>query len=149
MIWRLRPLTKPQVINYFPQYKSDPHLEEYSDYCRVRLILHHPFIDWDDLLSVDDQVYAMYVDAFRACIQQHVHPKDFYTDLEESGELGSDSDTNLDNSSDEGEDNNYLLADFEIFAHWRPQDDFPRMDISEGLSYRDMDRNFDWLIFFS
>ena len=130
-------------------FRSDPHLEDYPDYCRVRLMLHHPFVDWDDLLSVDGQVYTTYVDAFRACIRQHVHPEDFYTDLEESGELGSVSDTDSDISSDEGEDIHHPLADFEILARRRPQEDFPRVDISEGLSYRDMDRDFDWPMFFA
>jgi ATP-dependent DNA helicase PIF1 len=68
IIWKLRPRAKLQVINYFSQYKSNPHLEEYSDYCRMRLMLHHPFVDWDDLLSVDGQVYTTYVDAFCASI---------------------------------------------------------------------------------
>src|SRR5580692_1433760 len=148
MIWKLRPCAKPRVINYFPRYKNNPRLEAYSDYCRVKLILHHPFVNWDDLLSVDGQVYTTYVDAFRACIQQHVHPEDFYTDLEESGELGSVSDTDSDISGDEGEDIHHPLADFEILARRRPQEDFPRVDVSEGLSYRDMDRDFNWPMFF-
>jgi ATP-dependent DNA helicase PIF1 len=149
MIWKLRPRAKPRVINYFPRYKNDPRIEAYSDYCRVRLMLHHPFVDWDDLLSVEGQVYASYIDAFRACTQQHVHPEDFYTDLEELEGLGSDSDTDSDDSSDEDEDNNYPLAGFEILARRRPRDDFPRVDVSEGLSYRDIDRDFNWPMFFA
>jgi hypothetical protein len=104
----------------------------------VRLILHHPFVDWDDLLSVDSQVYIIYIDAFHACTQHHIYLKDFYMDIKELGELGSDSDTNSDDSSDEGEGDNYPLADFEIFAHWRSQDDFFYVDTSEGLSYQDI-----------
>ena len=106
-------------------------------------MLHHPFVNWDDLLSVNGQVYVTYVDAFHACIQQHVHPEDFYTDMEASGELVSDLDTDLDDSSDEDEDVHHPLADFEILTRQRPRDDFPRVDTSEGLSYRDMDRDFD------
>jgi hypothetical protein len=30
-------------------------------------MLHHPFVDWEDLLVVDGQVYGSYIDAFRAC----------------------------------------------------------------------------------
>ena len=74
MTWKLRLHAKPRVINYFPQYKNNLHIEEYSDYCRVRLMLHHSFVDWDDLLSVNGQVYDSYVDAFYACEQRHVHP---------------------------------------------------------------------------
>jgi hypothetical protein len=83
-------------------------------------MLHHPFVDWDDLLSVDGQVYPLYVDAFRTCTQKHEHPEVFYMDLEESGELSLDSDTEQDDSSNKGEDNNYPLDDFEILARRRP-----------------------------
>jgi hypothetical protein len=69
-------------------------------------------------------------------------------DIEGLGELGSDSDTDSNDSSDEGEDDNYPLADFEIFARRRPQDDFPHVDTSEGLSYQDIDCDFNWPIFF-
>jgi hypothetical protein len=92
---------------------------------------------------------ASYIDAFRACTQQHVHPEDFYTDLEEPEGLGSNLDTDSDDSSDEDEDNNYPLAGFEILACRRPRDDFPRVDISEGLSYQDIDRDFNWPMFFT
>ena len=111
-------------------------------------MLHHPFVDWDDLLSVGGQVYGSYVDAFHACTQQHVHPEDFYADLEESGsQPGSDTDSDSDDTSDENPDDNYPLADFEVFAHRRPQNDFPHMDVSDGLGYQDMDRDYDWTLF--
>ena len=51
MTWKLRPHAKPRVINYFPRYKNNPCVEEYSDYCQVKLMLHHPFVDWDDRWS--------------------------------------------------------------------------------------------------
>ena len=63
--------------------------------------------------------------------------------MEASGELVSDSDTDSDDSSGEDEDVRHPLADFEILARRRPRDDFPRVDASEGLSYQDMDRDFD------
>ena len=45
MMWRVRPRASSRVINYYPRYLNDPELETYSDYCRVKLMLHHPFID--------------------------------------------------------------------------------------------------------
>ena len=99
-------------------------------------MLHHPFVDWDDLLSVGGQVYSLYVDAFHACILRHVYPEDFYMDLDKSGsQLGSDSDSNSDDASDESQDENYPLADFEVFAHHKPRDDFPYMDVAGSLGY--------------
>jgi hypothetical protein len=29
--WKLRPRAKPRVINYFPRYKNNPRIKEYSD----------------------------------------------------------------------------------------------------------------------
>jgi hypothetical protein len=45
MTWRVRPRASPRVINYYPRYLNDPDLQTYSDYCRVKLMLHHPFVD--------------------------------------------------------------------------------------------------------
>ena len=80
--WRVRPRASARVINYFPKYESELEGPSYGDYCRVRLMLHHPFIDWEDLLSVDGQLYESYIHAFQACTQSHTHPDDFYTDPE-------------------------------------------------------------------
>jgi hypothetical protein len=73
---------------------NDPELETYLDFCRVKLMLYHPFTDWADLLSVDGHTYKLYIDAFRAYHHLHTHPQDFYTDPEAEC---SDSD----NESDE------------------------------------------------
>jgi hypothetical protein len=101
-------------------------------------MLHHPFVDWIDLLSVDGQVYRSYIDAFRACIQLHTHPQDFYTDPEAEC---SDSDSESDEDPQEADE--HPLADFEAFARRRPQEDFTRMDL-DSLGTREMDRNYDW-----
>src|SRR3981081_2558722 len=74
LTWRVRPQANPWVINYYPWYLNDSKSQTYSDYCRVKLMLHHPFVDWRDLLSVDGQVYSSYIDAFQACNQSHSHP---------------------------------------------------------------------------
>jgi hypothetical protein len=40
-------------------------------------------------------------------------------------------------------DDDYPLADFEVFAPQRPHDDFSHVD-GEGMGYRDIDRDYDW-----
>jgi hypothetical protein len=116
LIWKIRPRASPRVINYYPRYPDDPKSLGYSDYCRVKLMLHHPFTDWPDLLSVENETYESYIEAFRACKRVHTHPEDFYDDPKGDG---SDSDSD---SGDEGlqEDEEYPLADFEAFARRRP-----------------------------
>jgi hypothetical protein len=140
LTWKIRPRASPRVINYFPRYSSIPESPDYSDYCRVRLMLHHPFVDWDDLLSVDGQVYGSYIDAFQACRRSHTHPPDFYTDPEAEC---SDSDNESDDDPEE-EPDEHPLADFEAFARRRPQEDFTRIDLLDGLGSREIDRQYDW-----
>jgi hypothetical protein len=47
-----QPRAQLQVIYYFPRYSSNPDSDQYDDYCRVRLMLHHPFEHPTDLLTL-------------------------------------------------------------------------------------------------
>ena len=64
-------------------------------------MLHHPFTDWPDLLSVENKTHGSYVKAFQACKQVHTYPEDFYNDPEGQGE-GSDSDSDSANEGSTG-----------------------------------------------
>lgn len=79
-IWMPRPRALRRVINYFLRYSSDSRSTSNTDFCRVKLMLHHSFVAWQDLLSVDGLAYASYVDAFRVCLRLYTHPSNFYTD---------------------------------------------------------------------
>ncbi|KAK8912682.1 hypothetical protein VCV18_012361 [Metarhizium anisopliae] len=137
LTWRNRPRARPRVINYYPRYSNDPESPTYADYCRVRLMLHHPFVDYADLLTVDGQVYGSYIQAFQACQRLHTHPQDFYTDPEAS-------DSESDEDPEEQAEGDHPLADFEAFARRRPQEDFTRIDLLDSLGVREMDRDYDW-----
>src|SRR6195952_3364640 len=144
--WKVRSRAQPRVINYYPRYSSDPDSLTYTDYCRVRLMLHHPFVDYTDLLTVEGQAYETYIEAFRACRHAHTHPQDFYTDPEPESEV-SDSEEDEDQEDQEEEDqveNDYPLADFEAFARRRPQEDFTYIDPLESPGMREIDRDYDW-----
>jgi PIF1-like helicase len=80
-------------------------------------MLHHPFVDWIDLLSIDGQVYRSYIDASQACHRSHMHPQDFYIDPEAEC---SDSDNESEEDPQEEADDEHPLADFEAFARRRP-----------------------------
>jgi hypothetical protein len=67
-MWRARPRALVQVINYIPRYLNDPRGEQYTEYCRVKLMLHYPFTDWTNLLYVDGEAYGSYTTTFMACI---------------------------------------------------------------------------------
>jgi hypothetical protein len=136
--WAIRPRVPPQLINYFLWYSSDPVSLEYSDYCCVKLILHHPFQQPTDLLSFDGYDYRSYVDAFRACKQLHTHPDDFYTDP-----VADDEDTDSNDESVCTDSSNGPLADFEVFARRQPCNDLT-CSFTDDLGSRDLDCIYDW-----
>jgi hypothetical protein len=121
----------------------------YSDYCRVKLMLHHPFVDWTDLLVVDGQVYGSYIDTFQACSWLYTHLEDFYIDLDKDDDNDHDSDTETEADLDpeDGSDINYPLADFKAFARRRPREDFTDMDLGQDIGARDIDRDYNWSVY--
>ena len=137
--WTVRPRAPPRVVNYFPRYSSDPSSQEYNDYCRVKLMLHHPFKCFTDLLSFEGCDYGSYIDAFQACGRLHTHPDDFYTDP-----VADDQDTDSeDNESVRDENDDEPLADFEVFARRRPCNDLT-CSFTDELGSRDLDRVYNW-----
>ena len=77
-------------------------------------MLHHLFVDYLDLFTVDSQVYESYIKAFRAYHRLYTYLHDFYTDPEP--ELGV-SDSKSDEDPDKQAEDNSPLADFEAFAY--------------------------------
>jgi hypothetical protein len=103
-------------------------------------MLHHPFTDWPDLLSVGNEIYVLYIEAFGACERLHTHLEHFYNDPE--GE-GSDSDSESGDEDLQDEDDS-PLADFEAFARRRPGVNFTaRGHLLSNLGSREMDLRFD------
>jgi ATP-dependent DNA helicase PIF1 len=138
--WVKRPRAPLRVINYFPRYASNPSSTEYDDYCRVRLMLHHPFQQLTDLLSFNGCDYGSYPDAFYACQRLHTHPDDFYTDP-----ATDDQDTDSEDDElvpDEGIDE--PLADFEAFARQRPGNHDLTCSPTDDLGSRELDCAYDW-----
>jgi ATP-dependent DNA helicase PIF1 len=136
----------PRVINYFPRYSSDPESSSYEDYCRVKLMLHHPFEEWDDLLKVDGETYESYIDAFHACGRQHTHPEDCYTDPQD---LNADSESETDDDDEDpqeedGDTTAYPPADFEVFARQRLEGEVDEVNPLEGLGNRELDQSYNW-----
>ena len=101
-----------RVINYFPRYSGNPTSDQYEDYCRVRLMLHHPFGCPTDLLSFDGHHYDSYATAFYAYVRLYTHLDDYYTDVIPDDPDAVESEYE---ESDCGKCNG-PLADFEAFA---------------------------------
>lgn len=140
--WRVRPRAPPRVINYYPRYSSDPTTPSFTDYCRVKLMLHHPFTVETDLLTVDSISYGSFTDAFTACRASHTHPQDFYTDPVRTDD---DDDSDVESQEDLGEIEQ-PLADFEAFARRRPGRELELADPFDTLGTREVDRAYDWAV---
>jgi len=94
---------------------------------------------------VDGQLYDSYINAFRACSRSHSHPDDFYTDPEaDPATLDDNTDDSTASTHEEEDQDPYPLADFELFARRRHQDDCTRADPLESLGAREIDRAYDW-----
>jgi ATP-dependent DNA helicase PIF1 len=143
--WTKRPRAPLRVINYFPRYSSDPAADQYNDYCRVRLMLHHPFTCLADLLSVDGCVYETCPLAFYACQRLHTHPDDKYTDTPKDIDDPEDTDSESDDKEEELLEPNGPLADFEVLARRRPgRSDDLTCSFTDDLGTRDVDCVYDW-----
>jgi len=144
---KFQPLSKgkPRPVNFFPRYKSNPTDDEYEDYCRVKMMLSHPFENVEDLLEVDGVQAETFQEAYELCCDNHAHGDDLYD------ELDVDDDEPEPDADDEFEDVNPSqptppapLADFETYGLARPGDDLTRIEDSDNLGERDSDREYDW-----
>lgn len=105
-------------------------------------MLHHPFENFVDLLSVDDVVYDGYATAFEACQQLHSHQDDFYGDPPPDQPESDDEEQESDDEEEElgGEDEDEPLADFEALARRNPHCELPCVDFMHDVGSRDLDR---------
>lgn len=58
--WRRRKSTTHVVVRTYPRYSPNPEDDRYEDYCRTKVILHHPFRSLDDLniLNGEEKTWA-------------------------------------------------------------------------------------------
>ena len=143
--FKTRARAPSRVINYWPRYPAGPGSPKYEDFCRVKLMLHHPFEHFDELLSVDGVAYLSYKDAFADCCRHHSHPEDYYVDPEpDEDDLPDDDDDPDDVGVGPDPEVEAPLADFEAYARRRPDHDSVQLDGLDGLGTRHMDRAYDW-----
>ena len=71
-----RPKAKFRVLRIYPKYSYLPDGEQYENYCRVKLMLHHPFVDLSDLQIPNAVGELSYVKAYDVCCRNHDHPRD-------------------------------------------------------------------------
>lgn len=58
-------------------------VDQYENFCRVKLMLHHPHRDQNELKIVEGDTFETFAEAFEYCQEIHpnAHPDDYYGDL--------------------------------------------------------------------
>ena len=131
---RRRPRALPRIINYHPRYNDDgKDSKVYEDYCRVKMMLHHPFFDLSELLQRFE--CGTYTEAYAKCRREcSGHDPDHYDSLPPAEEDEFEP-------GDEEEDED---AEFAELARQRPGREAGRLEDPERLGDRDIDRQYDW-----
>ena len=114
--------------------------EEYEDFCRTKLMLHHPFDRPEDLTEVDPETgISSYSYAFRRCAELHQHPRDPLDRLDGEDE-GIDDDLE---DADEQPDPGSQPAFAELAAR-TGRDDRGMDEDNADLGTRPIDQMYDW-----
>ena len=64
---RRRPRAKPYILNYNPRYKGDENSVQFKDFCRVKMMLNYPFKEVKDVLTIEGNIYTIYIAVYRIC----------------------------------------------------------------------------------
>ena len=135
--WKPRSKPLQRVINYYPKYSPARDSSEYEDNCRVKLMLHHPFVDPGELKVVDP-----FSGAFHFCQEFHSHPSDFYDDPVDPEAENDDTDSDYDGVKEEGDRDDEVGND-EMYARRGPLNDLSRIENLYSLGDRDIGRQYD------
>jgi hypothetical protein len=68
----------PRAINYYPRYSHKLDAEDYEDFCRVKMMLHHPHLELNDLHVIDGETVS-WQEAYEHCQIFHagLHDEEF------------------------------------------------------------------------
>jgi ATP-dependent DNA helicase PIF1 len=141
--YKRRPRAKPRVISYFPCYKGDPCHLQYPHFCRIKLLLHHPWREYEEVATCTDEFGAPdYIASYQAYVASHQHLPDYFCirTVEEACEAAAD----IDEFDDHFADNLELYQSFEILhAHIR-NTDVVEVEDPDKLGDRELDRDYNW-----
>lgn len=131
---------KPRILNYFPRYKGMRSSDQFEDFCRVKLTLHHPHTSVDELKVVDGVAFDTFAEAYDRCREVHegAHlDDDYYGDLlPEPEDEGFEEDPGAER--EEARD-----VDWQVIAAELPGFEADTEDVNL-LGNRAVDLEYDW-----
>ncbi len=128
------------MINLFSRYLNQLSHVNFSNFCRVKLMLHHCFqiVILDDLLTDDDENW---MSAYVACAINHDHLRDSLKVMLETIKMNSEIEFL---KHDEIEQNQNLRHE-ELLSWRRSNHDNSLIQIFIDLSKKFINKNHDWL----
>lgn len=142
--WRKR-RQQNVIVRAYPRFSPDPDDDNYEDYCRTKVHLHHPFAQLDDAIRrPDPENNISWRQAYAACQTggpHHVHPRDTLRCWENE---------NRDRNEEEEDEGEWVMEDimkeraedWQILAGLGPNANLPRYGL-EDLGLRPLDDGWD------
>lgn len=138
--WRKRRQSTKVIVRTFPRLSPNPDGPTYEDYCRIKVLLHHPFRRQEDLLTgtlaENEQPWR---DIFSTCCAQNAHPKDTLRCWEKENGQPEEDDEDEEINPDIAELDE---ADWQVYAHIFPNAAVPVYDLDD-LGRRPLDDGWD------
>jgi hypothetical protein len=135
----------PSAINYYPRYSHKPDAEDYEDFCRVKMMLHYPHLELNDLRVIDGETVS-WQEAYEHCQIFHagLHEEDYLIDPEDPDALDQDAEEEFEDLDPETPGDDGPEDDFEAFSRHRPGFNLAETEDPDSLGDRDLDRLYDW-----
>ncbi|KAJ7434964.1 hypothetical protein B0H11DRAFT_1756738, partial [Mycena galericulata] len=138
--WRKRRKSTDTVVRTFPRYSPNPENELYDEYCRTKVILHHPFRDLASLRCPDDEEKS-WPELFAECrAGGHTHSKDTLRSWEDENRSRQEEEDDDEETNPDVE--RMTEEDWQMFARDHPNAAIPRFDVSD-LGTRPLDAAWD------
>ncbi|KAI9775296.1 MAG: hypothetical protein M1816_005993 [Peltula sp. TS41687] len=141
------PKTASKVVSVFPRYSADISNPQYPDFCRSKMLLHHPFRSFDDLIDgFSSESQDRWLQAYAYCQEHHLgqnseDPLELH--LPEKVDAESDFETMGDESDDQ--DMNRDIQEWELLAARNQHNDGLASTQDQRLGARSQDISHDWL----
>ena len=130
------------IIQYILKYKSDFFDSDYSNYCHMKLLLHHSFQECENVVTVINESEASsYINIYNECAQLHTHLDDHMKNLKLNENVNAD---------DINEFENQKLSDIELYQFFETLADHIHNEHavefknSDDLDDIDIDCDYDW-----
>ncbi len=98
--YKLRSWVKSQIISYFLRYKSDSLNINYSNFCHMKLLLHHLFQECENVATmINESEASSYIYIYNECHWLHTHSDDHMTnsELNDNENMNADDDNKFEN----------------------------------------------------